>query len=100
MVEVRTRRAAGFTVIELCIALLLLVVLFTKLTWIVDEASDTQRRETLAMALEDQALGQAIRLLSPVSAVQKVSRDLTLSHALEPRPPRWIPLHCNPQARC
>jgi proteasome accessory factor A len=39
----------------------------------------------LLMALEDQALGQAIRLLSPVSAVQTVSRDLTLSHALELR---------------
>jgi len=39
----------------------------------------------LLMALEEQALGQAIRLASPVSAVHTVSRDLRLSQALELR---------------
>jgi len=39
----------------------------------------------LLMALEDQALGEPIRLLSPVAAVHTVSRDLHLTHALELR---------------
>jgi len=39
----------------------------------------------LLMALEDQALGPAIRLRSPVPAVRTVSRDLELSRTLELR---------------
>ena len=39
----------------------------------------------LLMALEDQELGQPIRLQSPVSAAGMVSRDLSLSHGLELR---------------
>ena len=45
----------GFTVIELLISVTLLAILVIKLTLIINEASDTHRRETLAMALEDQA---------------------------------------------
>jgi proteasome accessory factor A len=39
----------------------------------------------LLMALEEQALGDPIRLMSPVSAVQVVSRDLTFTDSLELR---------------
>jgi proteasome accessory factor PafA2 len=39
----------------------------------------------LLMALEEQALGEAIRLRTPVSAVHTVSRDLTMSQTLELR---------------
>ncbi|MEN8238270.1 MAG: depupylase/deamidase Dop [Actinomycetota bacterium] len=39
----------------------------------------------LLMALEDQALGQPIRLRSPVAAVRTVSRDLGLTRSLELR---------------
>ena len=49
------RNRTGFTVIELLIALVLLAVLFAKLTMVVNEASNTHRRESLSMALEDQA---------------------------------------------
>jgi prepilin-type N-terminal cleavage/methylation domain-containing protein len=46
----------GFTIVELCIAITLMAILFIKLTMIINEASKTHRRETLSMALEDQAL--------------------------------------------
>ena len=48
-------RRAAFTLIELCIAVVLVGVLFTKLTLLFNEASQTHRRESQAMALEDQA---------------------------------------------
>lgn len=50
------RRQSGFTLIELTIALVLLTILFVKLTMVVNEASKTHRKESLAMALEDQAI--------------------------------------------
>lgn len=49
------RTRSGFTVVEICIALALMSILFIKLTLILSEASKTHRRETLSMALEDQA---------------------------------------------
>ena len=51
----RRFRSRGFTLVEICIAMALMTVLFVKLTLIVNEASSTHRRETLSMALEDQA---------------------------------------------
>ena len=45
----------GFTLVELCIALALLAILFIKLTMIMNEATTTHSRESIAMALEDQA---------------------------------------------
>ena len=50
----KTQRSA-FTLIELCIALALMGILFVKLTLVLNEASKTHRKETTAMALEDQA---------------------------------------------
>lgn len=52
---IRRDRQSGFTLIELMIALALLTILVVKLTMVVDQASKTHRRESLAMALEDQA---------------------------------------------
>lgn len=52
----RGSERSGFTLIEVCIALALMAILFVKLTLIVDEASKTHRRETVSMALEDRAL--------------------------------------------
>jgi len=46
----------GFTLIELTIALVLLTVLFIKLTMVIDEASKTQQRDSLIMVLEDQSI--------------------------------------------
>jgi len=53
---IRQGRQSGFTLIELMIALVLMTVLFVKLTMVVDQASKAHQRETLAMALEDQAI--------------------------------------------
>ena len=50
----RRERARGFTLIELSIAVVLMTILFVKLTLIVDEAMKVHRRESAAMALEDQ----------------------------------------------
>lgn len=52
----RRERRSGFTIIELLIALALLTILFVKLTMVINEASKTHRRESLVMALEDQAI--------------------------------------------
>lgn len=51
----RSRRS-GFTIIELVIALVLLTILFVKLTMVINEASKTHRKESMVMALEDQAI--------------------------------------------
>jgi prepilin-type N-terminal cleavage/methylation domain-containing protein len=53
---IRPGRQSGFTLIELMIALSLLTILVVKLTMVVDQASKTHQRESLAMALEDQAI--------------------------------------------
>lgn len=51
----RGTRQAGFTLIELMIALVLLTILFIKLTMVVNQASKSHQRESMAMVLEDQA---------------------------------------------
>ena len=51
----RSTGRQGFTAIEMSIALVLMGILFVKLTLIVDDAMDTHRRESASMALEDQA---------------------------------------------
>lgn len=48
-------RTSGFTLVEVCIALALLVVLFVKLTMILNQATDIHRRQSVAMALEEQS---------------------------------------------
>jgi hypothetical protein len=48
-------RRAGFTLVEAAIAVALIAVVMIKLTLIIRAASDTHRRETATMALEDQA---------------------------------------------
>ena len=53
---IRPGRQSGFTLIELMIAFSLLTILVVKLTMVVDQASKTHQRESLAMALEDQAI--------------------------------------------
>lgn len=50
-----SRARAGFTLVELLIVLALLVVVIIKLTIVVDDASQAHRKESSAMALEDQA---------------------------------------------
>lgn len=49
-------RRAGFTVIELMIALTLVGLVLTKLTLVMDEARRAHQDESLSMALEDQAI--------------------------------------------
>lgn len=49
-------RRAGFTVIEAVIALSLIGLVLTKLTLVMDEARRAHQEESLAMALEDQAM--------------------------------------------
>ena len=51
----KTRRVSGFTMIELCIALALMGILFVKLTLILNQASKVSQTETVSIALEDQA---------------------------------------------
>jgi len=45
----------GFTLIELCIALGLLTLMFIKLTLMMNDATTAHRRESVSMALEDRA---------------------------------------------
>ncbi|MSR62806.1 MAG: type II secretion system protein [Planctomycetes bacterium] len=52
----RARRRAGFTVVETVIALTLVGLVVTKLALVMDEARRAHQQESLAMALEDQAL--------------------------------------------
>jgi len=52
---VSARGKRGFTLVELCIAMALMVVLFVKLTMILNQATTTHRRQSAQMALEDQA---------------------------------------------
>lgn len=49
-------RRTGFTLIELVIVIALLAIVLVKLTLVVKEASNSHRRETTSMALEDRAL--------------------------------------------
>lgn len=49
-------RRAGFSLVELTIAIVLLAVVVAKLTIVVGEAQDTQRRQSVSMVLEDRAL--------------------------------------------
>ncbi len=51
----KQRGTRGFTLVELCIAFALLAILFVKLTMILNQASNTHRRQSVAMALEDQS---------------------------------------------
>ena len=46
---------SGFSLVETLIAVSLMVILFVKLTMVVNEASRAHRRESVSMALEDQA---------------------------------------------
>jgi len=50
------RRRAGFTLIEVMIALVLIGLALTKLTLVMDEARRVHEEESISMALEDQAL--------------------------------------------
>jgi type II secretory pathway pseudopilin PulG len=55
-VRARVRRRGGFTVVETVIVLALIGLVLTKLTLVVDEARRAHMGESVAMALDDQAL--------------------------------------------
>lgn len=52
----RPGRSAGFTLLEMLITMVLIGLVLTKLTLVMDEARRAHQEESLSMALEDQAM--------------------------------------------
>lgn len=82
----RTSRSA-FTVIELVISIALLAIVIVKLTIVMNEASNSQRRETASMRLEDNVR----RVLDRISyAVLGADRETLFPNGQQPDENDWI----------
>lgn len=82
----RTSRSA-FTVIELVISIALLAIVIVKLTIVMNEASNSQRRETASMRLEDNVR----RVLDRISyAVLGADRETLFPNGQQPDENDWV----------
>jgi len=84
---VKPSRRAGFTAIEMLIAMALLAVVIVKLSLVMNEASKSQHRETASMALEDNVR----RVLDRISyAVMGAERESLFPNGGIPDQDDWI----------
>ncbi len=83
----RPTSRAGFTAMELVIAVALLAIVIVKLTMVMSAASHSQRRETAAMALEDNVR----RVLDRISyAVMGADRQSLFPNGTNPDQFQWL----------
>lgn len=83
----RSTSRAAFTLMELVISVALLAIVIVKLTIVMNEASNSQRRDTASMALEDNVR----RVLDRISyAVMGAERDSLFPNGANPDQHQWI----------